>query len=366
MKGPLIAVCILFSNCIVAHARLYSDYITTEFNCYEPGEEILVRFSTSLPTMQNWVGIYKEDTNDEREPIQSQWSCGSHDEECESPGRLTFLSSLAPGKYSAHLKSVAYHGHKLELTSQSFTLKASCDTDDVVYVDKDVYRIGDDDILVSFERSVTKEGDAIGIFPMGSDDDDKPLLWLFTCGNQECREDDVAHGTLRFGSYTLEVGHYHAVLGQLLPDGRFVAQEQSQSSFKVVAASSSCKMVVSLSKSCDQTTDDIVVEFGNCNILKDSDKVAIYSATTTDHLFDNPPKAWIYTCGDDCRGSSSDDEILLEDTASAWPLEAGDYKAVLLRKNPGGPPVNFVSPTFRIVSEDRNCQSPPRLRASAH
>jgi hypothetical protein len=394
-KLLMIAISILVSNnnlLVMANARMsVADYISTDVTCYEYGEAVELRFSTTMPTMQNWVGIYyeNEDNNSNKEQlVQSQWVCGSHDDECGDMGRMTFdherfpltaATAAGTGTYTAYLKGFGYHGRTMELWSQAFTVKAqgqSCDLEDTISVHQLQFTTGDE-ITVSFQRSAPDEEDAVAIYPADHSDigdssnnnhlEVAPSLWLFTCGNQECRE-GVDKGTLTFGTYSLATGSYRAVLGKLGPDGSFQKVLAPSDSFSFVTTEDkNCQTRVSLSKPCYLKGEDIVVEFApscssSSNGRQPSDKVAIYNAEVDyDELA--RPVAWLYTCGDKhCQEESSSDDSSL---SSSWPLPVGEYKTVLIRNNPGGRLLYYESDPFRIV--EHACQEPslpPRLRAN--
>jgi hypothetical protein len=344
------------------------DDIATDYTCYGTGEDIHVSFSNAVPTMQSSIGIYYADgvTSDSRgEPLQFVRSCGSSDTRCKTEGgTVTFKQDSSPlkaGKYMAYLQGTGYHGYTSSASSEPFTVKANgsfCRYEDAVFTERALYRTGED-LLVAFENSSPEENTFIQIYAMGTD---APILWLHTCSSQRC-EESLSHGMVSFGTHSLGNRVYYAALGGRQNDQSFVTSAKSEA-FEVVK---DCEPSVDLGKTCFVQGEDIAVEFGRCT-PKQSDIIAIYpSDVNLENLGERKPTSWVYSCGTkDCTDgglaeASQDD---LED-AAVWPLDAGQYIAVLVPKNNGGRDVTYASKPFRVMREGEIC-TPEKsfLRAS--
>jgi hypothetical protein len=374
MTKKLTSALLLFSS--IFGVKASDDAISTDWTCYDIGENVKMSFTTLQPTHQNWVGIYKADVLDPSTsralPVNYMWSCGSLNPECKQPGFLTFKfdsSPLGPGVYKAYMRGIGVHGHSVSVESEIFTIKKSeekCNCEDVVFTEKSSYHVGEE-ILVAFEASSPEENNWIGIYPAGADPSNlDPIRWLWACGDQRC-VGEIGHDILSFGTYKLEEGEYTAVFGQRVPGGSILTIAQSDPFTINLAPASECETLIRTKNECYIEGDEIVAYFRRCN-AKDSDLISIFPYDADLNHVDGFSNAWALSSVDtndisEVNLSSTPDYL---DDPLTFPLTAGKYMAVILRKNSGGPLfAPHASEPFTVKPSGERC-SASRLRSRSN
>lgn len=292
---------------LVFPARI-SGFVTTDFTCYEPNDQLKVQFSTDIPTMQNWVGLYPADDTDRSTALQFQWSCGSHDVDCGTQyGNLLFTNlPTEPGMYIVVSKGYGYHGKTSQMESIPFRIVQkgfSCENQQYLQFDKSHYTTGES-IKVSFKRNTTNGADSVAIFPVDIPLQEmpniRPTLWqsiLLPCRHRDCKRPDLnLDGSVKFGTFDLPTGKYVAVLGVMTFDGNMQPSLVSPMPFSFVQTNH-CHVTVSTSSQCYAQQEDIPIHFdtaAQCRQL--TDRMAIYPAHVQVKL-SVQPSLWLYTCG---------------------------------------------------------------------
>ena len=234
---------------------------------------------------------------------------------------------------------------------------------DEIYTDESCYVSGED-ITVLFTNGDARSDDWVGIYYSSADPYslDHPLLWLWTCGDQDCRG-KVYSGHLVFGSgppvekgtisFPLPAGEYIAVL---VPNGHIPYSATAVSHpFTVKRQGQLCPGDddVYTDMSVYEFNEDITVSFQNSMPEKD-DWVGIYEYDVdTEYL--GEPLLWLWTCGSQsCSTAVMSGSVVFgeahpdEAGTTRWPLQKGNYIAVLSR-NTGVPyPAIAVSDPFEV------------------
>ncbi|KAL3942173.1 MAG: hypothetical protein SGBAC_003598 [Bacillariaceae sp.] len=226
------------------------DAVWLEYKCYEYGEDIHVFFHNHKPTVQDYVGIYPAAYDFSKHPEllfeAPMWltTCGSLEDGCKAAKGGLLFGDLGPSDEVAwnffplsvgDYKAVLARGNEtIEVVSESDIFRAnplgrSCNNDcqDLIHTDVECYNSGVDTIQITFENCNPHEENLIAIY---KDDEApgeiEPLLWLGTCGTQEC-VGEVAYDILLFGprspdeaartSWPLPDGDYKAYILQYAP-----------------------------------------------------------------------------------------------------------------------------------------------------
>jgi hypothetical protein len=228
----------LFASAFAIVSAADAD-VDTDKGSYGVGEDIKVSFADSDPHPQDWVGIYKSNTNLNHleNPLLWLYTCG--DQHCNfavQHDTLTFGSGgpdeesnahlpLPAGNYIAVLARYNHQPYEVRAFSHVFSIRHPPDPASVS-TNKNCYHVGED-IDVFFRSG----GDAhprdfvaiyysdVNIHYLGG-----TLLWLYTCGDQHCSF-AVESDTLTFGSghpnesssrahFPLPAGHYRAILAR--------------------------------------------------------------------------------------------------------------------------------------------------------
>jgi hypothetical protein len=214
--------------------------------------------------------------------------------------------------------------------------------DPLVSTDKRSYHVGED-IRVSFVDADPHPQDWVAIYEGDADPHDlesRPLLWLYTCGDQHCDHPSVSSGTLTFGSgppdeesrghLPLPAGHYKAFLARNL-HLPYEALAESHV-FSIIEPPS-----VTTNKDCYHVGEDIKASFTSGGDAHRRDWVAIYESNANVHRLGRT-LLWLYTCGNQHCNSAVENGTLTfgsgapsEGSRAHFPLPAGRYKAILAR-----------------------------------
>lgn len=208
--------------------------ISTDYDQYNKGEDIVISFEYSDPQVQDWVGIYAEYADPaHEEPVLWLYTCGTqHCGALDADGTLTFgygdpIESetgsfpLLEGNYIAVLGRNAQQPYDILASTSAFQVSEDPWVD--IYTMHYSHDF-EEDIVVAFEYSDPQNQDWVGIYNYDIDPvHAEPLLWLYTCGTQRCRGSD-SDGTLTFGygrpneseasHFPLSGGTYVALLGR--------------------------------------------------------------------------------------------------------------------------------------------------------
>jgi len=211
--------------------------VSTNWDWYYYEEEVVVSFKYSDPQDQDWVGIYNNDTADpaNEEPLLWLYTCnGQACNGSEDEGALTFGHGLPSAESEAGSFPLP-KGHYVAVLARNpqkpYNILAAAPAFEVlgsnswagVYTNSVLYDLGED-IEVVFGYGDPQNQDWVGIY---HNDEDavhgEPLLWFYTCGNQDCNY-SVGNGTLTFGyestnesgasTFPLLDGTYVAVLAR--------------------------------------------------------------------------------------------------------------------------------------------------------
>jgi hypothetical protein len=207
-------------TCGLCHME--ANAVWLEHDCFQHSEDIHVFFHNKEPELYDFIGIYPADYNLQEQPElllnAHLWltTCGGLHEYCKTAkGGLLFgnlgpsdqttwnFFPLVPGDYKAALAR-GDDPHELIVESQVFTAKPeghACydDCKHLISADKECYTHQVDTIQVTFEYCSPHEDDLIAIYQYDEKPGDmEPLLWLGTCGTQQCTE-EVAYNVLFFG-----------------------------------------------------------------------------------------------------------------------------------------------------------------------
>jgi hypothetical protein len=239
-----------------------------------------------------------------------------------------------------------------------------------VSTDKSCYHVGED-IRVSFVDSDPHPQDWVAIYEGDADPHNlaaRPLLWLYTCGDQHCNF-AVESDTLTFGSgpldessrahFPLPAGDYKAILARNLHlpyEARSVSEV-----FHITKNSCNPPPVVSTNKDCYHVGEDIKVSFSSGADAHPRDFVAIYEGDADVHYLGRT-LLWLYTCGDQhCSFAVESDTLTFgsgppsEGSRAHFPLPAGDYKAILARGTHRPYEALAVSHVFHINTSTHPC-----------
>ena len=391
--------------------------IDTDMMCYHRGQDIKVSFSNPHPYTDDWVGIYYAgaDPHELGHPLLWLWTCG--DQHCRGKvedGMLIFgygdpdesgtkSFPLPAGDYIAVIaRNRGSTPYSALAVSDSFEVKPSGEScfptpmptrnptknptpmptknptpaptpmptpapvqdDATIDTDRTCYTVGQD-ILATFFNPNPYPDDWVGVYPESADPHDlaHPLLWLWTCGTQNCRR-KVEHGDVTFGSgppneggtvyFPLHPGRYIVVLAR---NGHppYSARAVSMS-FVVKDEYDLCPGADSITtdKTSYDVGDKITATFSNSVALHD-DWVGIYAASGFDPDHVGEPLLWLWTCGtQSCSDSVMMGSVMFFDHPRStgtthWPLPVGSYVAVLLQNGHVPYVVDAVSDPFHVT-----------------
>jgi hypothetical protein len=104
-----------------------------------------------------------------------------------------------------------------------------------------------------------------------------------------------------------------------------------------------CESILEVEDDCLVQGEEIRVGFVNCG-ARDDDWIGIYPSWVDPDNLGLSPVLWLWTCGSQgCRGVVEKGSVVLteehvgEGSNGQWPLDRDDYRAFLIRRNPGGP-----------------------------
>ena len=239
-----------------------------------------------------------------------------------------------------------------------------------VAVDNDCYHVGED-IIVSFVDGDPHPQDWVAIYEGDADPQhlaSKPLLWLYTCGDQHCAS-SASSGHLTFGNgppdessrahFPLPAGHYKAILARNL----HVPYEALAVSQVFTISDTSCDPApaITTDKDCYHVGEDINVSFLAGGDAHPRDFVAIYESTADTHNLGRT-LLWLYSCGDQhCNFATESDTLTFgsgppnEGSRKHFPLPAGHYKAILARGTHRPYEALAVSYVFSINTSTHPC-----------
>jgi hypothetical protein len=214
-----------------------TDSVSTDKLDYHVGEDIEVSFRVQHPDHRDWVAIYEADADLHNLGRTLLWLYTCGDQHCSaavSSDTLTFGSGdpeegsrahfpLPAGHYKAVLARGSHIPYEALAVSHVFSISTSPTV--AVSVNQGCYHVGED-IRASFRDQNPHPQDWVAIYEGDADLHDlesRPLLWLYTCGDQHCSF-SVSSGTLTFGSghpdessrgcFPLPAGHYKAILAR--------------------------------------------------------------------------------------------------------------------------------------------------------
>lgn len=247
--------------------------VWVEESCFRYGQDIHVFFTNTDPEPDDYVGIYPSYFNVANEPTRLEepemwfYSCGSVVEECRTAMGGLIFGEMGPSDgtrwrnfplLSGSYQAVLARGDERTVlaTSQTFVAKSdghSCSSEciDLIYADETCYTAHDDRIVVTFEICVPRDDDKIVIYPHDEEDPgtEQPLLWLTTCGTQDCT-DTIAAGTVEFGinepiesgsiEWPLQPGEYRAFLMRTNEGGKYGRASAKSTSFTIRNVGESC------------------------------------------------------------------------------------------------------------------------------
>jgi hypothetical protein len=266
---------------------------------------------------------------------------------------------------------------------ESLLVATSKAADDSISVGKSCYQVGEP-ISVSFENGAGSElfGDWVGILRasdtttmINPQDIPAPAMWMWTCGGQSmgtsCQFS--ISGTLLFDAnsesddrqeWPLATGQYRAVLSISTGAATFVAdafsidftiQDQPCDEEEDLEETLQDGASVTVDQSCYEVGEEIAVTFEtmmvmiegqqanvNVNVDDDDDWVGLYRTNNLNDLanLDPVPSMWMWTCGSqNCNSRTTDRGTMSFSIGSdstgtqGWPLEAGEYQAVLTGGN---------------------------------
>lgn len=245
--------------------KIEENAVWLERDCFDYSQDIHVFFHSQEPELYDFVGIYPASFNLVEQPElllkAHMWltTCGGLHEYCKAAKGGLLFGNVGPsdqttwnyfplesGDYKAALsRGDDPHEHVVE--SKIFTAKGeghSCSggCQDLISTDKNCYTHQVDTIQVTFENCSPHEEDLIAIYKYDeSPGEMEPLLWLGTCGTQECTG-VVAYDILLFGprlpneagrsTWPLPPGDYTAHLMKFIP-GANHGEPSAQTAFKV-------------------------------------------------------------------------------------------------------------------------------------
>jgi hypothetical protein len=116
-----------------------------------------------------------------------------------------------------------------------------------------------------------------------------------------------------------------------------------------------CQSSIEVEASCVVQGVPFLVDFVNCEALED-DWIGIYPSYVDADDLGMSPVLWVWSCGNQgCRtpvrrgNVTFTEEHVAEGSNGMWPLDESDYKAFLIRRNPGGPyAAHATSEVFEI------------------
>jgi hypothetical protein len=373
---------VVLLNFLVSEA--VRDSIST-WSCHKHGDEVSVSFTVATPSGDEWAAIIQTEVTD---PSGDNYVADTWLSTCESKSRFCQLdmgniifsvsslhvnaleSVLEPGRYNAYL----LRGENATLLAKSSTFKvaspgSSCylGCQSVIATNQNLYSVGDD-IEVSFDNCHPAEDDWIGIFPEDAspvDDLDDPVLWMGTCGSQDCHG-KVVTDIWRFGSY-LAPGTYKAVLAHRNYDGAYSAKAVSKF-FQIdpLKRASGCTDVIQMRSTCYEEGDALQYEFNACQSKKD-DWVGLFKSSS-DLSTNAKPEVFVGSCGESqCRGvidATTNQQPTSE--GNSWPLSPGHYRSVLVHQNKGSSDILVAAEfLFTVKPQGESCSQSQRRNLRA-
>jgi len=231
---------------------------------------------------------------------------------------------------------------------------------DRISVDKNCHK-ENETISITFDDKTPRIGKWIGVY--GEDDGTfdasaDPLLWLWTCGSQEC-DRTMESGVVTFGAenvtdhlltWPLMSGTYVAVLAHDSQSRRTVSamsetiivsdtclpSQAPSNNTNTTLAPSTVLFTIFVHKGCHEVNTDISISYEN-NDPSIGDWVGIYWDTTGYSNDMGEPVMWVWTCGSQtCNSLNGNATVVFGEGQTGdhlfrWPLIAGNYIAVLAR-----------------------------------
>ena len=244
--------------------------VWVEYECFQHGEDIHVFFSSASPEPSDFIGIYPSYFNFEENPelleVPEMWlyTCGSLHEECRTAFGGIIFGDMGPDDHGEWLNFPLESGKYRALLvrddsvilseSQIFTAKPEGHTcysacHDSIYSDQTCYT-ENEAIRVTFENCFPRDDDHIAIYYYTETvpGEKEPLLWLGTCGTQECTG-EVASDTITFDAsppvesgvlnFPLLPGRYKAHLMRTSEGGKF-GRSSTEIPFDILHEGESC------------------------------------------------------------------------------------------------------------------------------
>ena len=385
------------------HHHNPNENILETRSCYNYGDSIEIRYVIPNPSEDDWIAIipsYIVDPASE-DYVANTWlsTCDSQKKFCAlNHGFVTFggieqqdppLQDVEPGTYKAYLlrgddspvyavstsfeippKNVPCAGGTAitpQTTENGRPLHNSGGCYSRVTTDFHSYTVGED-IPITFTNCNPQKEDWIGVYEVSEDDNfdeinfntlinkNDPLLWMRTCGAQDCHG-KVYSRTLNFGSYNVLQPNkkYRAVLGTKRIHGgpMMHTAKAASASFEIIPGSAEvtargdeCTERIIMSSTCYGEGDKIEFTYTNCRVehpnTKQDDWIGIYNIETnlSEEEWDYPNVFQWSDCasGTTCSGGIDQDtpsNYFESQANSSWPLPPGEYRAVMVHEANG-------------------------------